>query len=635
MLAAAILAVAVCGIVLVCQRSIAFTDFEFWGYDFLVNHGGYAPASQHIVLVDFDDATFTRLNQYPISRKALADVITRVAAGGPRVIGLDVFLSEARNPEEDAALQRALAEAGNVIVASQAGAGGVPEVRPLPVFCEPEQPAETSGFCKEGTPEPGGALGYAFVNLPIESDGFVRRFFLFSGAPHPGVSFSVMLAQQYASEALEPLGPDRASFLNRPVPYADPSDRTVWIGAWSPMIASRISAIDLLASRADPAREFRDKLVLIGQSHDAARDLLLSPLFRPEPAAGAADAPRPRLRVPGVEIHAAAIETLLTGRPVAAVSSAVTWTFLFVACAAAVWLVLHLDLGPASLAIAAMLIALYATAQAAFSWQHVWLRYTTLALGTVLSVPAGLAYRFIQEKLLRSEITKEREQIMGLFGRYVSPDVAQQIWSRRGELVLAGEERVATVLFSDIRGFTAMTAGKPSRIVLQWLNGYLTAMDDVIRAHGGFLNKFIGDGIMVLFGVPLSDGVEKDAARAVRAALAMIERVEAMNAAGGPHREFGPLHIGIGLHTGKLTSGNVGSSSRLEYSVIGETVNLASRLESLTKEFRTPIIMSQGTADAVRSEFPDMRDLGETPVRGFADMIHIYTVEVPEPAKQS
>ena len=170
----------------------------------------------------------------------------------------------------------------------------------------------------------------------------------------------------------------------------------------------------------------------------------------------------------------------------------------------------------------------------------------------------------MQEKLLRSEITKEREQIMGLFGRYVSPDVAQQIWARRGELVLAGEERVATVLFSDIRGFTAMTAGKPSDIVLQWLNSYLTAMDDVIRAHGGLLNKFIGDGIMVLFGVPLSDGVEKDAARAVRAALAMIERLDLMNATGGLHREFGPLRIGIGLHTGQLTCGNVRSSSRLE-----------------------------------------------------------------------
>jgi class 3 adenylate cyclase/CHASE2 domain-containing sensor protein len=629
-LVAAMLAVAVCGIVFVCQRSVAFSDFEFWGYDFLVNHAGYAPASQHIVVVDFDEATFARLKQYPVPRRAFADVITRVAAGGARVIGLDVFLSEARSPGEDAALQKALANAGNVILASQAGAGGVPEVRPLPMFCEPEEPAEISGFCKEGTPESSGALGYALVNLPIESDGFVRRFFLFSSPPRPGVSFPVMLAQQYAGEALKPLNPDRASFLSRPVPFADRSDRTVWIGAWSPMIAKRIPAIDLLESDRDPPPQVRDKLVLIGQSHDAARDSMLSPLFRPAPVGSADDVPRPRLRLPAVEIHAAAIETLLTGRPVVAVPTVVTWTLLFLACAAAVLLVFRLDLGPASIAIAAMLIALYATAQAAFAWQHLWLRYTTLAFGLMLSVPAGLAYRFIQEKLLRSEITKEREQIMGLFGRYVSPEVAQQIWSRRDELVLAGEERVATVLFSDIRGFTAMTTGKPSRVVLQWLNAYLTAMDDVIRAHGGFLNKFIGDGIMVLFGVPLSEGVEKDATRAVRAALAMIERVDAMNATAGGHRDFGPIRIGIGLHTGKLTSGNVGSNSRLEYSAIGETVNLASRLETLTKEFHTSIVMSRATADAIRSEFPDVRDLGETAVRGLPDKMRLYAIEMQE-----
>jgi adenylate cyclase len=152
-------------------------------------------------------------------------------------------------------------------------------------------------------------------------------------------------------------------------------------------------------------------------------------------------------------------------------------------------------------------------------------------------------------------------------------------------------------------------------------------MDEVIQAHGGFLNKFIGDGIMVLFGVPLSDGIEKDAGRAVRAALAMIERLDAMNRTPGPHAELGPLHIGIGLHTGKLTCGNVGSKSRLEYSAIGETVNLASRLESLTKEFHTPVVMSQATADAIRSEFPETRDLGESLVRGFSERIRLYTIE--------
>src|SRR5262245_53025450 len=139
-LVAMLLALPVCGLVGLAGQSIAFTDLESWGYDFLVNHGGYSAPSQPIVVVDFNDATFARLKQYPIPRRTFAEALSRIAAGGPRVVGLDLFLGEARSTEEDAALQRALTEAGNVIVASQAGAGGIPGVKPLPQFCEPEQP---------------------------------------------------------------------------------------------------------------------------------------------------------------------------------------------------------------------------------------------------------------------------------------------------------------------------------------------------------------------------------------------------------------------------------------------------------------------------------------------------------------
>jgi adenylate cyclase len=256
-----------------------------------------------------------------------------------------------------------------------------------------------------------------------------------------------------------------------------------------------------------------------------------------------------------------------------------------------------------------------------------WVPYAQWLFGVVASVPVGLAYRFVRETLLRSAATREREQMMGLFSRYVSPELAEEIWSRRSEVVLGGEQRTATVLFSDIRGFTAMTAGRPSEEVLRWLNRYLAAMDEVIRAHGGLLNKFIGDGIMVLFGVPLSDGVERDAARAVQAALAMLRRLEADERGGRTLAGFGPLRIGIGIHTGPLTSGNVGSESRLEYSVIGETVNLASRLESLTKDLHVPIVLSQATAEAIGPDFPGLRAIGDVPVRGFEGTLRVYTVD--------
>jgi len=250
------------------------------------------------------------------------------------------------------------------------------------------------------------------------------------------------------------------------------------------------------------------------------------------------------------------------------------------------------------------------------------MRFISTEAGIILALPAGLGYRYLQERRLKAHAEAEQRDLMNLFERYVSPDVAAEIWDRRGEIVLAGQERTATVLFSDIRSFTALTEGKPSTQVLAWLNEYFTAMAQIIKANRGFLNKFIGDGMLVVFGVPLSEGVEKDAQRAVQTALQMLARAEQFNTRQGTERPR--LAIGIGLHTGRLTVGNVGAPDRLEYSVIGETVNLASRLEALTKDFKTGIVMSAETWELVRNQVCT-EALGEAAVRGFKDRICVYT----------
>jgi adenylate cyclase len=171
--------------------------------------------------------------------------------------------------------------------------------------------------------------------------------------------------------------------------------------------------------------------------------------------------------------------------------------------------------------------------------------------------------------------------------------------------------------------------------VLRWLNRYFTAMDEVIRAHDGFLNKFIGDGLLVVYGVPLSQGGNLDARNAVRSALAMLKRVEELNAEASTGEEFPEFRIGVGIHTGMLTSGSVGSSNRLEYSVIGETVNLASRLESLNKEFGTEIILSEATYEKVKEQIPGIYALGSTEVRGFDEQITIYGIGPRKQTKSS
>jgi adenylate cyclase len=225
--------------------------------------------------------------------------------------------------------------------------------------------------------------------------------------------------------------------------------------------------------------------------------------------------------------------------------------------------------------------------------------------------------------LSNAHLTQEQHKLMDLFERYVSPEVATEIWQRREEISLVGEEKTGTVLFSDIRGFSSRWAGRPSQEALAWLNHYLTAMSEIVMSNGGFVNKFLGDGLMVLFGVPLSHSIDQEAVKAVRTALDMLAWVKQENAG----REDGEdlLRIGIGVHTGTLTAGNVGAETRMEYSVIGENVNMAARLEELTKRLPADLILSAETQQLVQGHF-EVEPLAEVVVRGFQGKSQLYTV---------
>jgi class 3 adenylate cyclase/CHASE2 domain-containing sensor protein len=624
LIVAAIVALGLTFLVSMLERWTPYGDLANWTYDFLVNHGRYSPTSQDIVFVDFDDATFAKIQKFPIPRSTVADLVERVGQAKPAIIGLDMFLSEARNADEDAAMQRALSSAGNVVVAAQSATGQLPALLPLDLFCQPENPALPTGFCADGKP---GAFGYAGVNMPFDSDGYVRDAELIVWGKQKAESFPVFMAEEYLAQVdpqcrnctLKALDKGNAQFRGYRVPYRDPQARTFRIGDWSPHPAQHISAWDVLTGAVAPA-QLRNKLVLIGQGSDAARDRDFSPLFRVRLSNDK------RERIAGTELHAAAIATLLNGHAIGEVPVWIQWCVNFGLLFAATWVFTRLQLKMAFALAAVFIPAIYAAAQILFSAFHLWFPYLETLLGVAAALPCGVAWQYVKANLLRSETEKQREQLMEMFSRYVDPQVANAIWLRRDEVRLEGDERIATVLFSDIRNFTGITAGKPSRTVLRWLNRYFTAMDEVVRAHGGFLNKFIGDGLLVVYGVPLSQGENVDAGNAVRTALAMLKRVEELNADRPAGDDFPNLTIGVGIHTGMLTSGSVGSSNRLEYSVIGETVNLASRLESLNKEFGTEIILSQATYESVKDEIPGIYALGTTNVRGFDEKITIYGI---------
>jgi adenylate cyclase len=588
-------------------------DLERLGYDLLVNAGGSPPPREDVILVDFDDASVAALHTYPVSRGLVAKTLGKISEGNPELIGLDMLLSEKRTPEEDRELGAALRDAGNVILASQLGSGQLPLANPLPEFCQPESDPRNLSYC-----QPGGAFGYASINMPVDDDGFIRRMYLLPAKDASMLSFPVALARDFRRQALQPAGPGFALFDGHLIPLDDSGDNTALIGAWSVKPVRIVSALNVLAPGFDPA-VFKGKLVLIGQSNAAGGDRHFTPVFRPRQQDGS------RVMLSGAEIHAAAIATLLDGRAIRVIDQRTLWAANFLA--GLLLLVLIIVLRPVysvPLMLAAMMGA-YAAAQHLFSSHQAWMKFGTTEATLLLALPAGLGYRFVQERWLKSQAEAERRQLMGIFSRYVSPEVATEIWERRREIVLGGQEKTATVLFSDIRNFTALTAGKPSAEVLGWLNDYFTAMADVIREQGGFLNKFIGDGIMAVYGVPLSNGAQDDACRAVETALRMIARVEALNREHEGDPRYPRIRIGVGVHTGPLTAGNVGSRDRMEYSVIGETVNLASRLESLCKDFKTDIVLSPETFALIQERFAT-RPLAETAVRGFGGKIQVYTV---------
>jgi class 3 adenylate cyclase len=215
---------------------------------------------------------------------------------------------------------------------------------------------------------------------------------------------------------------------------------------------------------------------------------------------------------------------------------------------------------------------------------------------------------------------KQAERIKNTFGVYVHPRFVEELAA--GKLELGGELRTATVLFADIRGFTPMSERLPPTEVVAFLNRYLDLMVEAITEHGGTVDKFIGDGIMAGFGAPLSLG--DDARHAVKASLAMLARLDQWNAERKARGEA-PVEIGIGLHTGEVVAGSIGSARKMQYTLIGDAVNTAARLEQLTKELGARLVVSQQTLDRLNGK-ATVKPHGAREVKGKREPIQVYEV---------
>ncbi len=587
-----------------------------------------------ITIIEIDDATIkasgVRIQKWP--RDLYARLIDSVSQGGAAVIGLDLFLSEAggasaEDQAADSKLAKSLADAGNVVLAMKTSAGGFEELQPLPVFADQ-------------------AYAVGFVDLPLDSDGFVRNSQLVLEPPNEDAkfSFAARLVGGYLAatapegtppQYLEPGTHGNLRLGQREILRRNDSNLQIDFRGHSPGFR-RVSAADILFKQgAVPPDLFRDRIVLIGASNIDAPDLFGTPYYEYSTLPRLLDQSLPETpkRMPGVEIHANIAATLLFGKMLRHPSYARQILAVLVVLVVSAFAVFSLRPLFAFLSVVVIAALALAISSWSFNSHGVVLPLAATWLGMGLITPLGLGVRYARERLLRGEMEAERTQVMDIFSRFVSADVAKEMWDRRGQSSLVGENHTVTIVFTDIRNFTTLSESETSDKVVEWLNDYFARMNEIVEGRGGHINKYIGDGLMIVFGAPVNRGEAAEARAAVECGLEMLDEVERMNSDWkGTGRPV--VKIGCGIHTGMATCGVVGAERRLEYTVIGDTVNLSARLESTTKELGVTILISEPTAKLVE-EFYDVRPMGEVKVKGKTQNTTVFTVSRKSAAANS
>lgn len=581
-----------------------------------------------ITIIEVDErairASNVRLQKWP--RDWYARLIDRAREGGAKVVGLDLYLSEEGGTSaEDRAADQTLADSinatDNIVLVQKLEAGGTPAIVPLDEFAD-------------------GATAVGFADLPHDSDSAVRSTMLVRqrpGEPQPQFSFASALAQLYSGAELKPDTDYSFRLGDRLLPLRTDGTMQFDFRGRTPAFRT-VSAADILFNKDSqpPDDLFRDRIVLIGATNNDAPDLFFTPFYEPMSLARLFDRNLPVVptRMPGVEIHANATATMLFGHALTRPAYGWQIALVLLALVLAAAPVFYLRAFLAFVCVAGIAVAMLAVSVWAFDARGLILPLASSWLAVGVFAPTGFALRYAHERAVREEKEAERAQIMDIFSRCVSTEVAEELWQRRDQVALGGESRVVTIIFTDIRGFTTLSeSAKSSAEVVTWLNDYFSRMHNIISFYGGHINKYIGDGLMIVFGAPVDRGAKLEARAATLCGLKMLEEVERMNAewegTGRPH-----IAIGVGIHTGEATCGVVGAPGRLEYTIIGDTVNLASRLESTTKEAGVPVLVSSATAELLGVDY-ETEPLGDVKVKGKTESTAVFTVRPRKAAKET
>ncbi|NTV15569.1 MAG: adenylate/guanylate cyclase domain-containing protein [Desulfobulbaceae bacterium] len=549
--------------------------------------GPQSPPAE-IVIVAVDEPSFANLGlRWPWPRSLHAELVNALKEAGAKTVAFDVVFAEHSTPTSDQLFARSLAGHGSVVLASDIQTyddpGYVQEVtvRPLPMFI----PA-------------GVATG--FVNLPLAADGTIRQADLLrNGLP----GFSYLAARSFCRQTdcsekgwIETL-PKRAEMVS--INYLG--------GARSIKTVSYYQALDY--QHALPPGIFKDKLVFVGLvTETVANAENKSPDYFPVPMT--------RLDggyMAGLEIHAQIAANLLRA---ANITNVTEWQVLLAG--------LGLGLGAAlvffrvrPLTGALLLALLYLLLLGITYWLYI--KWNLFLPAQFLAIPPGISFVAVFViHYYRSH--KEKKFIQEAFACYVSPRIVQQLMDDPAKLTLEGEQKELTVMFSDIRGFTKISEEMSTEKLAEFMHQYLEAMSEIIMECNGTVDKFIGDAIMAIWGAPVHD--PQHAANGVRAALAMSARLDALRAE-WLAKGYPPIEIGVGLNTGEMRVGNFGSRQRFDYTVLGDNVNLASRLEGTSKTYGNRIVIAESTRQAIGERF-FCRFLDRVRVKGKNVPVAIY-----------